>query len=59
MFKNGIKTIKHIAIGMAGGTVLGMILCCCFSCKNKMKNKASRAIYALGDLIEQIPRMFK
>ena len=59
MIKNGIKTIKHIAIGMAGGTIIGIVLCCFFSCKNKIKNKASRTVRAIGDIVEQIIYIFK
>ena len=59
VLKNGIKTLKHIAVGMTGGMILGIILCCFFSCKNKIKSKVSKAIHALGDIIEQIPYMFK
>lgn len=56
--KNSVKTLKHVAIGIAGGTILWTILCCMFACKNKSKNKMSRAVHSLGNLIEQIPCIF-
>ena len=59
MLKNGFRTIKHTTLGMFGGTILGMIICFMFGCKNKVKNKASRAVHAVGDLLEQILFMFK
>ena len=59
MFRNGIKVIKHTTFGVIVGLILGVIFCCLFGCKNKKKNRASRAVHALGDLLEQILSIFK
>ncbi len=59
MLKKGIKAIKHVVFGMIGGIILGVTFCCLFCGKNKVKNKASRAVHSLGDLLEQVLSLFK
>ena len=59
MFKSGAYLIKGIFIGMISGIILGASAFCMMKEQRKVKRKASRAIHAVGDFIEQVPCMFK
>ncbi|MBR1779351.1 MAG: hypothetical protein IJ758_02475 [Clostridia bacterium] len=59
MLKNGINICKGILCGMVSGAILGAGFFYFMKDKKKMKKKAVKVMYAVGDLIEQIPSLFK
>lgn len=59
MFKSSTHMIKGLFIGMISGLFLGSSISCIMRDQRKVKRKASRAIHAVGDFIDQVPYMFK
>ena len=59
MFKIGIKVCKGILCGLISGMILGASAICFLKDKKKMKKKAGKVMYAIGDLFEQVPSLFK
>ena len=59
MFKNGINVCKGVLCGLVSGMIFGASIICFLKDKKKMKKKAGKVMYAIGDLFEQVPSLFK
>lgn len=53
------KNSKNLFMGMLLGVATGAIGCCIMKDQKKAKKKASKAIHAMGDLIDDIKYMLK
>ena len=47
------------SIGLIAGMALGLFVGCSVKDQRKMKRKANKAMYAMGDLFSNVPYMFK
>lgn len=59
MSRNAMGVVKGIGAGMAAGMVVGFMGSQMMKNEKQMKKKASKAINAVGDLIENAQYMFK
>ena len=51
--------IRGVVLGMTSGVLIGASLCCMMKNPKKIKRKADKAVHAVGDLVGQVPYMFK
>ncbi len=47
------------SIGLISGMIIGLVVGCNMKNQHKMKRKANKAMYAMGDLFSNVPCMFK
>lgn len=59
MCNSAMGTIKCILTSMIAGAALTAFCCCKLKNDKQMKKKATKAMYAVGDLLENVPHMFK
>ena len=59
MCKSGMGLIRGVVLGMTSGVLIGASLCCMMKNPKKIKRKADKAVHAVGDLVGQVPYMFK
>lgn len=59
MCKSGIELIKGVIFGLTSGVIIGATMCCMVKNPRRVKRKADKAVHAFGDLMSQVPCMFK
>ena len=59
MYKNTMSVVKGIGAGMAVGIAAGVVGATVLGNKKKVKKHAHKAMHAVGDLLGNVPYMFK
>lgn len=59
MCKSGLNLIKGVILGLTSGVIIGATMYCMVKHPRKIKQKADKAAHAVGDLVAQVPCMFK